>query len=200
VAARNATLTQLAGRRADLEVERLAAVSGGQRPEHGEVRDLDAEIAAVRTEIGKVSGLVQSSATYTADPLRQELLSRAAQAAVEEKVAGVQVAAYRRLLSQATAREQALPPQLARYARLYRERELQSQLYLGLRRNWELAVLAERRAARAQFSVLDPARPPLYKSGPSTVRDTVCAFILCLLVLSLLRARHLGIFRPQDPV
>jgi uncharacterized protein involved in exopolysaccharide biosynthesis len=68
-------------------------------------------------------------------------------------------------------------------ARLHREVEIAQQIYLTLRKEFELARIEEQRAISV-VNVLDPARPPALPAGPSTLRAlAVSGFMGGLLVL-----------------
>jgi hypothetical protein len=68
-------------------------------------------------------------------------------------------------------------------ARLQRELEIEQQIYLTLRKEFELARIEERRALSV-VNVLDPAQPPVLPSGPSTLKAAVVSgFMGGLLVL-----------------
>jgi hypothetical protein len=68
-------------------------------------------------------------------------------------------------------------------ARLQRELEIEQQIYLTLRKEFELARIEERRALSV-VNVLDPAQPPALPAGPSTLKAVVVSgFMGGLLVL-----------------
>lgn len=79
--------------------------------------------------------------------------------------------------------------------RLQRELEIEQQVYLTLRKEYELALIDEHRNVPV-VSVLDSATPPLVASGPSLIRNAGLAGLLGLVfVVALFTAQTLRLGR-----
>ena len=197
VTARNRVITVLEEKLAQLHVESATELEGGKRALHPDVLQIQAAIESTQQELDDLEREVLQEVSRQANPTYDVLLGKVVE--LEVSLAGVRArqAAYGAQWALAKDELRALPPVVREYVTLARQRELQSQLLSALAKQLELAAIEEKRVSSGKFHVLDPATPPLRKSGPSVVRSAAITFCLLALTLGLIVAYRRGIFWPE---
>jgi len=192
VTARNPLILQIETELIGLQARLQDETAGGKLETHPDIVTLRQAVQAKQAQLRSVTREVQETVTRGMNPVHEELavqmVGQVVQLAGAE--AGAQLAATR--VAQAEARMSNLPPVARDYIHLERQAQLQGDLLGALQKRLEIARLEEQRENSGKFQVLDAAEPPLRKTGPSTSKAALVAFVGLLFVLGLGRAMRLG--------
>jgi len=192
VTARNPLIEKLEGELLDLRARLESEVAGGKLLNHPDLVGLQKDISGKQAQLRQVSHDVQGLVTRGVNPVHDALSGKL----VEQMVlwagsrAGARIAGSR--LARAESRMQALPPVAQEYVHLQRQAQTQGELLAALQKRLEMARIEEQRENSGKFQVLDAAEPPLRKSGPSSTKAALAAFVGLLFLLGIGRAYRLG--------
>ncbi len=198
VTARNPLIERLEGELLDLQAKLQTEVAGGKLTTHPDLVALRKEMDGKEAQLQRVSHDVQDMVTRGINPVHDALSGKL----VDQMVtlagarAGARIAGSR--LARAESRMQDLPPVAQEYVHLKRQVEMQGDLLSTLQKRLEMARIEEQRENSGKFQVLDPAEPPLRKSGPSSTKAALAVFVGLLFLLGIGRAYRLGWIALED--
>jgi uncharacterized protein involved in exopolysaccharide biosynthesis len=195
--ARNPLITSLSQKLADAEMALAVARASGKKSNHPEILELQDTIAGTKSQLDKVKADVRTQIDRGANPSYDALVSKVTGA--EVGLAGMTASAerYSAGLSQVQSQIGSLPPLIREYTQLSLQRDLKAELVASLSKQLELATIEVKMKATDKVQVLDMAEAPRHKSGPSSARSAIIAFLLTGMLLGLYSLRRSGIFGPQ---
>lgn len=192
VTQRNPLIVQLEGELLGLQGQLDGQVAGGKLPTHPDVIALREAVQAKQAQLRGVTREIQETVTRGINPTREALAAKI----VEQMVLQVGADAGARIAGEQLAQTEAeirnLPPVAREYIHLERQAQLQGDLLGALQKRLEMARLEEQRESSGKFQVLDEAEPPLRKTGPSSAKAALEAFVGLLCLLTVGRAYRLG--------
>ncbi|MHB8996987.1 MAG: GumC domain-containing protein [Armatimonadota bacterium] len=197
ITARNPLIATLSQKLADAEMALAVSRASGKKSNHPEILELQDTITGTKAQLDKVTADVRTQIDRGANPSYDALVSKVTSA--EVSLAGTTASAerYSAGLRQVQAQIITLPPLIREYTQLSLQRDLKAQLVASLSKQLELAVIEEKMKATDKVQLLDMAEAPRHKSGPSSARSAMIAFLLTAMLLGLYALRRSGIFGPQ---
>lgn len=191
---RNQNFAVLERELTNLQTEYQSELAKGKSPRHPDLVVIQSAIDEIEQQRAQLPQQVLSQVTVQANPLYDKLLLEVV--TTEVQLAGEQ-ARQRQLKQQVDQAENALrslPPVAREYTTIQEKYKIQTELLVSLSRQLELANIDVNRDSVSSFDIMDEAEPPEKKSGPSTVLNTVLAFIVLFMLLSLGWATRHGLF------
>ncbi len=195
---RNPVLIDLEEKLAQLRLDLAAALASGKSAEHPDVVALRSAVRSAEEQRSAVAQEVRQQLTVGPNPVYDATAGKVADLEVSLAGARARQARYGAILARWEAEAEQLPPMARQYTRLSRERDMQSDLLVTLSKRLEMAIIQEQAETSGRFQVLDTAVPPEKKSGPSSVRSALGAFLFVALLLAAGWAWRRGVFVITD--
>lgn len=195
--ARNPLIVTLSQKLADAEMALAVARASGKKSNHPEIVELEDTIASTGAQLDKVQADIRTQIDRGANPSYDALVSKVTTGEVGLAGSTASAQRYAEGLKRVQNQIGSLPPLIREYTQLSLQRDLKAELVASLSKQLELATIEVKMKATDKVQVLDLAEPPRHKSGPSSARAAIVAFLLTGMLLGLWALRRSGLFGPQ---